>query len=421
MPTFAYLAIDPQGKEQRGQLAAADATAAGTELRGRGLYPTSLTPVAGSTPTPAALAARRSGPSLWRRLTTPSPRLSSKGLVLFTRQLATLLDAGLPLVRALRTLEDQESDVAAQRAIARIAEQVEGGMTFSEALAAQPKSFDRLYVNMIRAGEASGALEQVLARLADYMEKAARLRSKVKGALVYPVVVLSIALLITAGLMIFIVPKFTAMFTEMMPAAALPLLTQWVMAISSLLAHQWYIVALAGVGVYWLFHVVRATRRGGYLLDFAALKTPPFNRLVAKSSVARYCSTLSTLLSSGVSILSALQIVRDTTGNAVVSQAVQVVHDAVKEGESMAKPMKSTQVFPKMAVSMVQVGEETGALPEMLQRVAKIYEDEVDTTVDAMTSLIEPLMIVLLGVLIGGIVLAMFLPLFGLIGGMSGS
>lgn len=418
MPSFNYVAMDSSGKEQKGRIEADDQNDAQQKLKERGLYPTNITSAGGGKKTGAKARKPKSGGL--GQITIGSVKIKKKSIPPFTRQLATLLDAGLPLVRALRTLERQEKDILAKRTIAALADGVEGGMTFSESLGAQPKSFDKLYINMIRAGEASGALEQVLNRLADYMEKAARLKAKVKSALVYPIVVMAIALTITSGLMIFIVPKFAKMFDEMLGGEPLPILTEIVIFISNFMLNYWYIGIAGFIALIVMVRIFKSTRAGSYFIDLVAIKMPPFAGLVQKSTVARFCSTLGTLMQSGVSVLNALQIVRDTTGNAVVSRAIQVVHDAVKEGENMAKPMEATRAFPIMVVSMVEVGEETGALPEMLTRIAKVYEEEVDMAVEAMTSLIEPFMIVILGVLIGGIVLAMFMPLIKLIDSLGG-
>ncbi len=422
MPQFNYVAVDNKGKEQKGRIEADGKDDAAKKLKARGLYPQRLDEVGGTKQKAGGKGGRKPkrkyGGGL--NISIGTPKLRQKILTAFTRQLATLLDAGLPLVRALRTLERQSKDVGEKTIISEIADAVEGGMTFSESLGQHPKSFDKLYINMIRAGEASGALEQVLTRLAEYMEKSARLKAKVKSALVYPVVVLFIALTITAGLMIFIVPKFAKMFDEMLAGEPLPALTNFVIGISTFLKER-SILGLIGIGVLiFLYKMYKKTAFGSYSIDYMKMKVPPFNGLVVKSSVARFCSTLGTLMSSGVSVLNALQIVRDTSGNQCVARAVQLVHDAVKEGEGMAKPLESTGVFPMMVVSMIEVGEETGALPEMLSRVAKVYEEEVDMAVEAMTSLIEPIMIVVLGVLIGGIVLAMFMPLIKLIDTLGG-
>jgi type IV pilus assembly protein PilC len=424
MTMFKYTAMDAAGKEKRGTVDAESEAAAANQLKQQGLFPTSISEAqarsAGKSSKKTAGPKNRKVKSGRLSFRFGSPKMSTRSLCTFTRQLATLLDAGLPLVRGLRTLERQttESDVAV--VVGDVANSVESGMTFSEALAGHPKSFDKLYVNMVRAGEASGAMEQVLNKLAEFMEKAARLRSKIKTALVYPVVVLVIALTITTGLMIFIVPKFAKIFEEMLGGEGLPPLTQLVISISELLMHRGYIPLTVLVVMIVAYKQLKKTNAGSYFFDLVAFRTPPFSDLVVKSSVARFCSTLSTLMSSGVSVLNALIIVRDTVGNRVVSQAVQVIHDAVKEGEGMTKPLSATEAFPPMVVSMIEVGEETGALPEMMGRISKQYEEEVDNAVEAMTSLIEPAMIIFLAIVVGGIVIALFLPLIILIERMGG-
>ncbi len=416
MPVFQYTAVDSAGKERKGQIEAASEEAAKNELRQNRLYPTNVSQVQGAgKSTQTTTKKKKKGRTFTSEgLVIGTPKIRTKSLTTFTRQLATLLEAGLPLVRALRTLERQTKDVAERRVIREVAELVEGGSTFSEALKTHNKTFNHLYVNMVRAGEASGALEQVLARLAEYMEKSARIRGKVKSALVYPIAVLSIAGIITTGLLYFIVPKFEKMFKDILGDEGLPALTQFVIGVSNVIQH--HILEAIGVLILLiiLFIMFKKTKFGGYIIDFLALKMPPFGGLVTRSAVAKFCSTLSTLMASGVPVLSALQIVRDTAGNAAVANAVQAVHDAVKEGENMTKPLEETKVFPVMMVSMVEVGEETGRLPDMLSRVALVYEEEVDRAVEGMTALIEPMMIIVLGVLIGGIVLAMFMPLLKL-------
>ena len=421
MPKFNYVAMDAAGKEQKAQIEAANENEAGSLLKAKGLFPTRITEVKGDSggggnkkKTGPKSRKGEKGSGLNMQITIGTPKINRKALCQFTRQLATLLDAGLPLVRAIRTLERQASDPQVNKVLGEVGDAVEGGLTFSEALSAHPKSFDKLFINMIRAGEASGAMEQVLTRLAEFMEKSAKLRGKIKTALVYPVVVLCIAMAITSGLMIFIVPKFAKIFTEMLSGEPLPKLTEIVVGISNFMVHRAWVGIIAIIAFFIVIKLVKKTQAGQYFFDLVAIKMPPFADLVTKSSVARFCQTLGTLMSSGVSVLNALVIVRDTVGNAVVSQAIQVVHDAVKEGEGMTKPLESTQVFPGMVVSMIEVGEETGALPEMLSRIAITYEEEVDNAVEAMTSLIEPAMIIFLAVVIGGIVIAMFLPLIRL-------
>jgi type IV pilus assembly protein PilC len=426
MGKFSYVAMDAAGKEKKGTIDAENEADAASKLKNQGLFPTSISQAkaggggGGSKKAKGPKNRKGKGGGMNIQLSFGTPKITTKNLCTFTRQMATLLDAGLPLVRGLRTLERQAQDPAVGKVVGEVADSVESGMTFSEALAGHPKSFDKLYVNMVRAGEASGAMEQVLNKLAEFMEKAARLRSKIKTALVYPVVVLVIALTITSGLMIFIVPKFAKIFSEMLAGEPLPPLTSFVIGISDMMLHKGYIPLIVGAILIVIYKQAKKTKGGSYFFDLVAIKTPPFSDLVTKSSVARFCSTLGTLMSSGVSVLNALIIVRDTVGNAVVSQAVQVVHDAVKEGEGMSKPLASTEVFPPMVVSMIEVGEETGALPEMLERIAKQYEEEVDNAVEAMTSLIEPAMIIFLAIVVGGIVIALFLPLIKLIEQLGG-
>ena len=273
---------------------------------------------------------------------------------------------------------------------------------------------------MDRAGEASGAMEVVLVRLSEFMEKAARIEGKVKSAMVYPISVLCIAGGITAGLMIFIVPKFQKMFEEMLPGESLPMLTEFVMKTSEFMAKKAHIAAIGLVAFIICFKLALKTKVGATLFDMACLKLPPFNTLIIRNVSARFCRTLGTLMASGVAVLQALQIVKDTSGNEIVAKAIQDVHDAVKEGEGMTKPLEKSGVFPLMLCSMVEVGEETGALPDMLNRVAGVYEEEVDRAVEGLTSLIEPLMICFLAVIVGGIVIALFAPLVKMIDKLGG-
>ena len=422
MPRYHYTAMDGRGKEQKGRLEAESEQDAAAKLKQMGLFPTGMNEI--KSRGAAKAEAQRGGAAPGKAgggMMLGTPVVRRKDLVTTTRQLATLLDAGLPLVRALRTLERQaKGNPPLRRVLGDLANAVEGGSTFSEALAAHSKSFNKLYVNMVRAGEASGAMETVLNRLAEFMEKAQRIRGKVKSAMVYPVIVLTIAMAITSGLMIFIVPKFAKIFDEMLPGEPLPGLTQMVIGISN------FMVDRAGVmfGGIFAFVVVikllKKTRPGAFLFDLIMIKTPPINQLTIKATVARFCRTLGTLMQSGVAVLQALQIVRDTAGNELVARAIQTVHDAVKEGEGMSRPLEQSSVFPGMVVSMIEVGEETGALPEMLNRIADVYEEEVDRAVEALTSLIELVMIVFLAVVVGGIVIALFMPLIKLIDKLGG-
>ncbi len=414
MPKFQYTAMDSRGKESKGSIEAGTEQDAVDQLKGQGLFPTSMTETGGG-----GGRAKKKGKKKVTQITIGTPKINKKALTTFTRQLATLLDAGLPLVRALRTLERQaKKDIVLQTILGDVANNVEAGSTFSEALANHKKSFNDLYVNMVRAGEASGAMEQVLNRLAEFMEKAARLMGKVKGALMYPAAVLFIAVVITWGLMVFIIPKFKKIFDDLLDGEPLPGLTEFVIGVSNFINEQLGLTVLIIALVIFAFVMFKRSKQGSYFIDTVLLKAPPFGSLFTKVSVARFCRTLSTLLASGVSILNALEIVRDTSTNQVVSNAVQSVHDAVKEGETMTVPLQNANIFPDMVVSMIEVGEETGALPEMLTRVADVYEEEVDVAVDSLTSLIEPIMIVMLAGIVGTIVIAMFMPMISLINNM---
>ena len=415
MAKFQYVAMDTGGKEKKGIIEAETEQDAVNALKQQQLFPTSI--IAAKTTNPGQTAAKGG-----KGMGFGMPKIPRKDLTTMTRQLATLLEAGLPLVRAMRTLQRQARGNSPQlfKVLGDLADQVEGGATFSEALANHPKSFNKLYVSMVRAGEASGAMEVVLVRLSEFMEKAARIEGKVKSAMVYPISVLCIAGGITAGLMIFIVPKFQKMFEEMLPGESLPMLTEVVMKTSEFMAKKAHIAAIGLVAIIICFKLALKTKIGATLLDMACLKLPPFNTLIIRNVSARFCRTLGTLMASGVAVLQALQIVKDTSGNEIVAKAIQDVHDAVKEGEGMTKPLEKSGVFPLMLCSMVEVGEETGALPDMLNRVAGVYEEEVDRAVEGLTSLIEPLMICFLAVIVGGIVIALFAPLVKMIDKLGG-
>ena len=429
MPTFAYIAKDSSGKESRGTVEAASQAQAVSKVRGMGLFPTAIGESGGGSskgakkPAAPKKTGRKAGPAKKKSQTNIElkmpkflrPRVKAKDLSVLTRQLATLVDAGLPLLRGLNVLKRQTPHVALKEALTGMSEAVESGSTFSESLANYPKIFDNLYVNMVRAGEAGGVLEVVLNRLAEFAEKAEKIKNKVKGAMVYPVVVLFAAIGITGFLLVAVIPKFKDIFDDLMEGKPLPAITQFVMSASQLVLQNWVMV-LISVGVFVaLFKVFAKTKHGGYMLDVSKINMPLFGQLVRKTAIARMTRTLGTLLASGVPVLQALTIVRDTTGNAVISRAIQSVHDSVKEGESMTDPLSQCRVFPPMVISMVEVGEETGSLPDMLGRIAETYDDEVDNAVAGLTSVIEPLMIIVLAVIVGTIVIAMFMPMIQII------
>ena len=419
MPIFQYTAMDASGKEQKGQHEAASEEAVASFLKEQGMFPTSIKPLAKAgkeKKEKAKGAAAAKGLSI----NLGPVVMKGKDLTVFTRQLAILLDAGLPLIRSLKTLERQAKNPSVKTIIGKVAVSVEGGSTFSEALAQHPKSFDKLYLNMIRAGEAAGKLELILTRLAGFREKAAKIAGKVKSAMVYPAIVLTIAIGITIFLMIFIVPKFEVMFTEMLDGAQLPAITRFVMGVSRWLQNNIIIAIVIVVVLVIATKFILKTEKGRFYFDKGIYNAPVIGMLVSRNAISKFSRTLGTLMGSGVPVLNALQIVRDTAGNELVSKAVQQVHDAVKEGEPMAPPLQSTKIFPDMVISMIEVGEETGKLPDMLEKIADTYDEEVDNAVSALTSMIEPLMIVFLAVIVGGIVIALFSPLITIIQTLGG-
>ena len=294
-------------------------------------------------------------------------------------------------------------------------------MPVTGTLTQYPKIFDNLYVNMVKAGEAGGVLEVVLGRLAEFAEKAERIKNKVKGAMIYPIVVLVAAIGITAFLLVAVIPKFQQVFNDMLGGQALPPITQFVIDASEFVQHNGLQIFLAVVALVVILKIVAKTEKGAYLFDVLKLKMPVTGTLAQRSAVSKFTRTLGTLLSSGVPILQSLTITRDTTGNRVLTDAIQRVHDSVKEGESMTQPLSQCKVFPPMVISMVEVGEETGALADMLTRIANTYDDEVDNAVAGMTAAIEPALIIVLAVVVGTIVIAMFLPMVKIIGSVSGA
>ena len=420
MPKFNYVAMDAKGKEVTGTLESENQTTAYSRLREMGYFTTSIVEAGkdGGQPAvtaPAARAGTRKVAGKKMKLSLGGGKVKSKVLTAFTRQLATLIDAGLPLLRGLEVLRKGEKNPALQRAISTISDSVQSGSTFSEAMAQHPKIFNRLFVNMVRAGEAGGVLDVTLSRLADFQEKAQKIKNKVISAMVYPSVVIFVAISIMTFLMIVIVPKFQEIFRDLLQGAPLPALTQFVIGASNLIKDQALIVIGVLAGLIVFIKIWGKTTKGRYVIDKVKLSSPVFGSLLQKVGIARFTRTLGTLIASGVPILQALNIVRETSGNAVIAKAVGQIHDSVKEGERIVQPMQSTKVFPPMVVSMVEVGEETGALPDMLMKIADVYDDEVDNAVAALTSMLEPIMIVFLAVIVGTIVIAMFMPLISVI------
>lgn len=429
MAKFQYIALDGAGQEQRGTIEAGDRASAIAAIRANGLFPSAIGEVKGAAApakkgaAPAKGVAKKGIGSKQINIKMPKflmGRVKQKDLTGFTRQLATLVNAGLPLMRCIDVLKKQKMAPAMMDCLNGISEGIAGGATFSESLTAYPKVFDNLYVNMVKAGEAGGVLEVVLNRLAEFAEKAQKIKNKVKGAMIYPSVVLVAAVGITAFLLVTVIPKFQQVFNDILGGQSLPAITEFVMGLSEFVQHNGLQI-FAGVAAFVvLYKMFGKTKFGAYQLDRLRLAVPVTGTLVKRTAISQFSRTLGTLLSSGVPILQALVIVRDTTANRVVRRAIQSVHDAVKEGESMTDPLAASGVFPPMVVSMVQVGEETGQLSDMLTRIANTYDDEVDNAVAGMTAAIEPALIIFLAVVVGTIVIAMFLPMIKIISSVSG-
>lgn len=419
MAKFRYIAHDIKGDEKSGIVSAPDQAAAIAQLRGKGLFPIEVVGTALSIPPKGTVGKRSAGLGTEIKLPAFFSVVRPKQLMIVTRQLATLIHAGLPLLRGLHVLERQEKNPALKKAVREIAESIEGGSTFGDALAQHPRIFNRLYINMVRAGEAGGLLDVVLERLASYMEKAQKVKNKIASAMTYPIVVLLVSSAIMVFLMVAIIPKFEEIFADMLDGRALPPLTLFVMGVSARIKDSWPIMLAAIAGLFALAAVLRRFRAGRVVLDSLKLALPVFGNLSRMGLLARFARTLGTLMESGVPILQALAIVKETLDNEIVSKAIQDIHDNIKEGESMAVPVEANRIFPPIFGGMVEVGEETGELPAMLVKVADLYEDEVDNTVAALSSIIEPVLIVLLAVVVGTIVIALFLPMVSIIGNLS--
>jgi len=344
--------------------------------------------------------------------------VSTKELAIFTRQFATMISAGLPLVQCLDILAKQTPKPSFARVIAEVTREVEAGSTLADALGKHRDVFDDLFRNMVAAGEAGGVLDEILMRLATYIEKADALKRKVQGAMVYPAVVLTVALGATAFMLVFIIPTFAKMFTDF--GGELPLPTKIVLWMSKTLQMFWWVLVLAIVGGVIAIQRYYATENGKRVLDGLMLRTPVLGDVLLKGSVARFTRTLGTLIASGVPILSGLEITAKTAGNKIIAEAIMTARTSIREGETVAAPLKTSGVFPPMVVQMITVGEQTGALDEMLTKIAVFYEAEVDSAVDTMTSIIEPIMIVVMGGIVGGMVVAMYLPMFKLISVVAG-
>ncbi|MEX0775607.1 MAG: type II secretion system F family protein [Phycisphaeraceae bacterium] len=438
MPTFQYEALNEAGKPQKGQVAATTSEEAIARIRGQGLFPTAVREMKvkkakGGGPTPAAA---RSGGTAgkkknWTELQINIGGVSNKLLTTFTRQFSTLQDAGLPILRSLQILEQQQKPSLLKTTLQQVTEDVSSGSSLSDAMQRHPKAFDRLYTKMIAAGEVAGVLDMILQRLAEFLEKAAKLRRKIIGAMIYPAVVIFVAMSIVAFILVFIVPKFQKIFEDF--DTTLPTPTQILINLSNWMAgpmnptgnpNQWVPgivwIILSPIVFVLVIKLVRKSEGGKAFLDMLVLKIPIAGMLITKATIAKFTRTLGTLIRAGVPILDAITITKETTGNFVFQRALNKVHDSVRQGESFAEPLRQAKVCDAIVVNMIDVGEETGDLDKMLLKIADNYDDEVDTAVESLVSLLEPIMVVVLGVIVGGIVISLFLPLVKLITSLTG-
>ncbi len=401
--TFEYRAKDSDGKVKKGTIEASTQTAAATALRGKGLSPLSL----------SETAAANSGLKKEIKIPGLTDRVKAKEVAIFSRQFATMINAGLSLLRSLSILSDQTESKALADIIDLVKADVERGTSLSAAMEQHPKAFNQLYTAMVKAGEVGGVLDDTLLRLADTLEAQVALRSKIKSAMMYPIAVFGLVIFIVAAMIIFVVPMFEALYADL--GGELPGATKFLLLLSKLVTTYWWAVIIVSVGSLVSFKRWIATTGGRSTFDAIKLKVPIFGNLIHKTAIARFSHTLAALTKTGVPILQAMDIVSDTAGNAVVARAVQDVKASVAEGESIAAPLRDHPVFPPMVVQMIAVGEETGALDTMLEKVGDFYDSEVESMVEGLTSLIEPLLIVVLGATVGGMLIALYMPMFNIV------
>jgi len=400
MPKFSWEARSKGGSVQKGVMEAANTSMVEAQLKKYGF---------------TGIAIKEQGKGFSMELKFPgggSKKIDTKDLVVFTRQFATMIDSGLPLVQCLDILSSQQENKTFKEILVNVKESVESGSTFADALAKHPKAFDQLYVNLVAAGEVGGILDTILGRLAAYIEKAMKLKKQVKGAMVYPLTIMSIAVVVVGVILVFVIPTFAKMFADF--GGELPGPTKLVIALSHFVT-RYILVMIAGVfALKWAFGKYYNTPAGRKKVDRFALKLPVVGPLVRKVAVAKFTRTLGTMISSGVPIMDGLEIVAKTAGNKVVEEAIYKVRQSISEGKTIAEPLGESGVFPAMVVSMISVGEATGAMDTMLNKIADFYDDEVDDAVGALTSMMEPLLMVFLGTTVGGLVIAMYLPIFKL-------
>ena len=418
MPSYKYEAMDHAGAEVTGTIDAESEGEAQQLIREQDLFVTKITEEGRKKKKKKDKDDKRKGP---RRRKAGGGfsfgKVRSKQLCTFTRQLSTLQDAGLPILRSLMILEGQSKPGPLKSSLMGVIEDIESGSTLSEAMAKQPKAFDDLYVNMVKAGEAGGALEVILQRLAEFKERAQSLKRKVVGAMIYPAAVVTVAILIVSGIMVFIIPKFKKIFLGF--DVTLPDITIVLLNASDWFATYWWVLVISPVAFVLTIKLIKKNKTGAFVIDWIALKLPLLGTILQKSTVARTMRTLGTLIASGVPILEALTIARDTAGNTVFRRAFDNIHSAIREGESIAIPLREARIVDDIVVNMVDVGEETGALDTMMYKVAEVYDEEVAVAVDGLISMLEPIMVVVLGLIVGFIVIALFMPLVKLLNELS--
>lgn len=403
MPVFLWTGKNRRNEVQKGELDVQTEEAVRLHLQRLQITPTKI---------------KKKPKDLFENVTFLQPKITQKDVIVFSRQFSTMIDAGLPIIQCLDILHSQQENKSFKKIIKKIKDDVESGSTLADALKRHPEQFDNLFVNMVAAGETGGILDTILRRLSGYMEKAARLKAKVKGAMTYPIVTLIIAIGVLAIILVFVIPVFEEMFADF--DKALPPFTQTIINISEFTKGNIHYMFLGLILFIFMFRKLYRTEKGRLLVDRGILNMPVIGLLLRKVAVARFSRTMGTMLGSGVAILEALDIVAKTAGNKVVENAVYRVRSGISEGRTMADPLSESGVFPPMVCSMISVGEATGALDNMLEKIAEFYDEEVDQAVDNLTQLIEPFMLVFLGVTIGSIVIAMYLPVFKMAGAISG-
>ena len=395
MPVYVWKGINSYGEKRKGELEAVDEAAARAQLRRLRIEDPKI---------------KEKPKDIFENISIFQPKVTGKDIVIFTRQLSTMIDAGLPLVQCLQILAKQQSNTTFRKVLQEIQTDVETGTTLADSMRKHPKIFDKLYTNMIEAGELGGILDTILSRLAVFKEKAMALQKKIKGAMTYPAICLGISIIILVVILVFVIPVFAKMFADF--GSALPLPTQIVVNMSNFVKGYFVYLAIATFLLIFIFKKIYSTEKGRYKIDAFLLRAPVAGDLIRKTAVAKFTRTLSTMLQSGVPILDALQVVAKTSGNKVIERAVFRVSDAIAEGRPIAEPLEETGVFPNMVVQMINVGESVGALDTMLEKIADFYDEEVDQAVENLTAMLEPLMMVFLGGMIGGLVVAMYLPIF---------